>query len=67
MLANSLFTFKYILQKGRLFWIVMLTKDNSFSTETVMQTSVLHTTKTQELTPKCIKCNFTLMIGPTCV
>lgn len=64
MLANSLFTFKYILQKGRL-RMVLLTKDNSFSTETVVQTTVLHTTKTQELTPKRIKCNFTLMIGPT--
>lgn len=65
MLANSLFIFKCILQTGRLFCMVMLTKDNSFSTETVTQTTVLHTTKTQELTPKCTKCNFTLMIGPT--
>lgn len=50
---------------GRLFCMVMLTKDNSSSTETLNVGTVFHTTKTQELTPECTKHNFTLMIGPT--
>lgn len=35
MLPNNLFIFKCILQMGGLFGTVMLTKDNSSSTETL--------------------------------